>query len=164
MTRLPLALLLALAVAGCVTTSPGGGSGCPRDAVLVEQDVAVGDLVGGGRVGPGDSQEVPVDVSTVPVACVRSITATLRWTNTPDSGADLYLGLEAPGAGVSALGHDDQQLVADGAHEESVSAPVAASDAAGLSPGVTVVIHSDWASLSQNGVPAHLSVAFGMAG
>jgi hypothetical protein len=95
---------------------------------------------------------------------VRSITATLRWTNTPTSGADLYLGLEAPGAGVSALGHDGQQLVADGPHEESVSAAVAAADAGGLAAGVTVVIHSDWASLSQGGVPAHLSVAFGMAG
>lgn len=161
----PVLAVLLLAVSGCVSTGPGAATeGCPAQTFLVEQEVVVGNLAGGGRVGPGDSQDVPVEAGdAVPWACVRSVTATLRWTNTPTSGADLYLGLEAPAAGVSALGHDRQQVAADGAHEETVAAAVPASSAAALASGLAVVIRSDWASLSGGGIPARLTVGFGMA-
>jgi hypothetical protein len=90
-------------------------------------------------------------------SCLRAIHATIEWTNGATGGGDLYLGLEA-GPGFSVVGHDEQQLFIDGAHQESVSAPPPPDPT--VLAGLVLVVYSDWASLSLAGLPVHATVAF----
>jgi hypothetical protein len=143
-------LAAAAALSGCVSDGDAGirlgADGCPLDPVLVEMDLEVANLVGGGRLGPTASRPYPIPLETgpaMPWPCVRSVVATIRWTNGPTAGADLYVGLDAPAAGFSAVGHDQQELFVDGAHEEDVAAPVAREQAPLLAQGVDLVVYSD---------------------
>jgi hypothetical protein len=127
--------------------------------------IQVPNMSGDGRLGPSGKYEVPFPLGDVVPAgfdwsCLRAVQATLTWTNGPDAGADLYVGLEAPSAGISATGFDHQQLAGDGEHSESVQAAVGlnGTSASGLADGLTVVVYTDWASLSANGLPATLAV------
>ena len=164
--------LVALAILpGCLSEGGPEGprsspDGCPLDPALVEMDLSVSNLAGGGRLGPTASRAYPVPLGmagTVPWTCVRSLSATIRWTNGVDSGADLYVGLDSPPAGLSAVGNDGQQLFIDGTHEETVAAPVTIAQAPLLAQGLDLVVYSDWMSLSNGGVAVHATVAIGYA-
>ena len=175
-TRLaPLALLMLVTLAaGCLSDRDGDDDladqpltddGCPLDDFRTTMDIVVPVMDGGGRVGETDRFDVPIALGDIVPAgfrwhCVAAVEARLSWTNGASSGADLYVGIEVPATGLSVVGNDQQQLVADGAHEETVVAALGwgEHDPAGLADGIVVVVLSDWASLSQSGLPATITV------
>ena len=165
MTRLAAlaALLLVAALAGCYGEPIGVGSdGCPTRDVVVEQDLRVRNMVGGGRLGPTAQQGFAIPLNTSWPAgarwsCVRGVEATIQWSNGASEGADLFVGLEDVDAGLSAVGQDRQQLAGDGAHTEEVVGPAPAQPEA-LADGLALVVYSDWASLSPSGLPVRAKV------
>ncbi|MEK6976476.1 MAG: hypothetical protein AABY18_09065 [Candidatus Thermoplasmatota archaeon] len=170
----PIALLMLVTLAaGCLDADgagePGGSllddAGCPVDDFAAVLDVVVPVLNGGGRVGATDRFDVPVALGELVPAgfawsCVDAVEVRLAWTNGATAGADLYVGLEVPATGLAAVGNDQQQLALDGPHEETVVAAVGwgPHDPAALADGVTVVVFSDWASLSQSGLAATVTL------
>lgn len=160
------ALLLVLALAGCLEGGPSltTEAACPSQPVTVEQALAIPVLVGGGRLGPGAAVAFPMPLNAsvpadFPWSCVHAVEVVLSWTNTPTAGADLYVGVTLP-SGLEVTGQDHQQAVLDGAHQESVVAAVGwgPHDAAQLERDLMVIVHSDWASLSQSGLDAQARV------
>lgn len=173
----PLALLtIAVLAAGCLSDrvdgrddriqdEPSDDARCALDDFRTTLDLVVPVMEGGARVGASDRYEVPIALGgLVPAGfawhCVGAVEARLSWTNGPTAGADLYVAVEVPTTGLVAVGNDQQQLVADGAHEESVVAAVGwgEHDPAALADGIVVVVLSDWASLSRSGLPATITV------
>lgn len=169
----PILVLLAMALlAGCLDTREGpdgagpvDGAGCPLEDFRASLDVDVPVLYGAGRLGDTARHEVPVALGDLVPAgfqwsCVDALEVRLAWTNGATAGADLYVGVEVPATGLVAIGNDEQQLAADGAHEESVVAALGwgEHDPAALAGGITVLVLSDWASLSQSGLPATITV------
>ncbi len=161
---LPVALCLLALLAGCLEDGPipVGDDGCPVRDVAIEQDLPVRNMVGGGRVGPTAQQSFDVPTNgTWPLgarwSCVRAVEATIEWSNGADRGADLYVGLEDPEAGISVVGADHQELPADGSHTERVEAPAPANPSR-LADGLTLVVYSDWASLSSGALRVHAVV------
>lgn len=164
MRWLPLATLVLLA--GCLQSQPGGpvGDDCPTDPVAVQVPIIVPTMTGGGRLAGGDAVAFPVPLQdAVPAdfawSCVAAVQVVLSWNNTASSGADLYVGVRLP-SGLEVIGQDHQQVVLDGAHQEEVLAAVGwgPHDAAQLQQDLTVVVRSDWASLSSSGLPATLDI------
>lgn len=166
MRFLALLTLLSMAgLAGCLDESGSliGSDTCPRNPATTVLEVQVPNLSGQARVGPAARHEVPVDLTTnassqFPWSCVRALEVRLAWTNTPTAGADLYVGIDVPSSDVQVIGHDEQQLVFDGAHEELVLVPFVGTQATGLRDGLVVWIMTDWASLSQSGLSATLTI------
>ena len=166
MSRLLVALAVGLlaGVAGCLEDGPipVGDDGCPVRDVVIDQELSVRNMVGGGRVGPTARQAFDVPTNdTWPMgarwSCVRAVEATIEWSNGADRGADLYVGLEDAEAGISVVGTDHQELPADGSHTESVEAP-APTNPSRLADGLTLVVYSDWASLSAGSLRVHAVV------
>ena len=172
--RPPLALLMLVTLAaGCLSDRDDGldeqpridDAGCPLDDFRTTMDIVVPVMDGGGRVGDTDRVDVPVALGDLVPAgfqweYVDAIEVRLTWTNGAMAGADLYVGVEVPATGLSVVGNDQQQLVADGAHEETVVAALGwgEHDPVALADGIIVVVLSDWASLSQSGLPATVTV------
>lgn len=163
---LAAALAAFVLAAGCLDTADEAlePEGCPSAPATVARDIAIPAMTGGGRVGDTDRLSVPVplgdDLPGFPWSCVRAVEVLLAWTNTASAGADLYVGVELP-SGLSVTGTDHQQFAVDGAHQESVLAAVGwgPHDAAQLEQDLTVVILSDWASLSSSTLPATLTIS-----
>lgn len=127
------------------------------------EDVVVDTLVGGPAGDQGQSFVLDVagrtDWTAEDAGCVRAIRVVASWTNGPTAGADLYVGVTVPGTDTEVLGHDTQQYVLDGEHTESVFAPTAVDgfNGAALLEGLDVTLHTQWASLSQDGLPVNLT-------
>lgn len=159
--------ILLVGLAGCL--SDGGITGlredCPDDDVVVERDLVVEVLTGSGRTGDPASRSFPWPLgdnlsAEWQGACFGAVEATIAWENTPSQGADLFVGIDVPSTGLSVKGSDRQQFVLDGAHEETV---LVAAGWEGLPSdqvrdGLVLVVYSDWASLSQDGLPVHATL------
>lgn len=155
-------------LAGCVgggVSDLGDDRSCPTATTLSQQE-QVPNLSGAGRIGPSGSYDVVVETANATgwnahqADCIGTIQVLLHWTNGPDAGADLYVAVTVPGTDVEVVGHDEQQLIADGAHTETVLAPTALEGFGGaaLLEGIEVTVYSDWASLSANGLTVTIDV------
>lgn len=124
-------------------------------------------MAGAARVGASASQAFQIDIAEATgwnarqAACVQGIFVALEWINGATGGADLYVAVKIPGTGLVVEGYDNQQLVLDGTHRETVAAPTNVDGFTGqaLLDGLTVHVRSDWASASNSGVPATVTVA-----
>ncbi len=164
------ALLLAVAWSGCLSEEGGitdfaASPDCPVRATIMET-VSFGNGFGAARVGSPDERSFVIETAEATgwnareASCVQRLEVLISWTNAPDEGADLYVGAVIPGTTVLVRGHDEQQFALDGEHTESVVVPTAYEGYSGAAflEGVEIVIGTEWAALTANGIDVMVTV------